>query len=377
MKPYFLFFTMLALGACSRAAAAPVAPAVLGKPHMSTYVAQARQGADGNLCIVGQTMDPDGDLRQRGVVTVYSPNTNQIVWQQTVDAPDDNASLRFVACRVAGKDVYVAANVDTHSEQSLNQGLAWVYRFGADGKLLARKELVTGARNAFAYDIDVDAGGVTVAGRTSDVTANAQANGIFFAKLDPDLRTASFSKLATGAYLGGSAVRLSGNMAYLGGNFAPAHAAADDLADDYAVSKIVSGKYQFSVRPQKGKAKDIATAITPAGEIVSLGYAGKTTHLTVVSQDGKVREDVQAASAYCQTGSASADAITVYAVRSACGRSQDPSRLVAVNRRTGAEALVKGVAGEPAYVLTLEDRLIVISRNGDDSLLVQAVAKGQ
>jgi len=67
----------------------------------------------------------------------------------------------------------------------------------------------------------------------------------------------------------------------------------------------------------------------------------------------------------------------VYAVRSACGRSQDPSRLVAVNRRTGAEALVKGVAGEPAYVLTLEDRLIVISRNGDDSLLVQAVAKGQ
>ena len=374
MTPYFPFFTMLALGAFSDAAAAE---AVLGKPHMSTYIAQARQGADGNLCIVGQTMDLDGDLRQRGLVTVYNAATNQVVWQQAVDAPDDNAALRFVACRAVGKEVYVAANVDTHSAQALNQGLVWVYRFGPNGKLLASRELVTGARNAFAYDINADAGGVTVAGRTGDETANVQANGIFFARLDPALKTASFSKLATGAYLGGSVIRLNGNTAYLGGNFAPAHAVADALADDYAVSKIVSGKYQFSVRPQQGKAADVATAITQAGEIVSLGYAGKTTRLTAVGPDGKVREDVQAASAYCQTGSASADATNVYAVRSACGRSQDPSRLVAMNRRTGAEALVKGVAGEPAYVLTLEDRLIVISRKGDDSLLVQAVAKGQ
>jgi hypothetical protein len=374
MKPHFLFFPLLALGACCQALAAP---AVLGKPHMSTFVAQARQGADGNLCIVGQTADPDGDLRTRGLVSVYSPADNRIVWQQTVDAPDDDASLRFMACRIAGKDVYVAANVDTHSEQSLNQGLAWVYRFGENGKLVARKELAAGARNAFVYDIDVDAGGVTVAGRTGEATANAQANAIFFAKLDPALQSASISKLATGAYLGGSVVRLSGNTAWLGGNFAPAHAAADALADDYAVSKIVSGKYQFSVRPQKGKAEDIATAITAAGEIVSLGSVGKTTHLTVVGPDGKVKDDLQVAGAYCQTGAASADATAVYAIRSACGRSQDPSRLVAMNRKTGAETVVKGSAGEPAYVLALDDKLVVISRKGNGSLLVQAVAKGQ
>ena len=374
MKPFFLFFPLLALNACCQVLAAPV---VLSKPHMSTFVAQARQGAGGNVCIVGQTMDPDGDLRTRGLVAVYSPADNRIVWQQTVDAPDDDASVRFMACRVSGKDVYVAANVDTHAEQSLNQGLAWVYRFGENGKLIARKELATSVRNAFVYDIDADAGGVTVAGRTAEVTANAQANAIFFAKLDPALQSASFSNLATGAYLGGSVVRLNGHTAYLGGNFAPAHAAADALADDYAVSKIVAGKYQFSVRPQKGKADDIATAVTPAGEIVSLGYAGKTTHLTVVGPDGKVREDLQAAGAWCQTGSASADAAAVYAVRSACGRSQDPSGLVAVNRKTGAQTVVKGVAGEPAYVLALDDRLVVIARKGNGSLLVQVVAKGQ
>lgn len=299
------------------------------------------------------------------------------MWQQAVDAPDDNAALRFVACRAVGKDVVVAANVDTHSQQALNQGLVRVYRFGPNGKLMASRELVTDTRNAFAYDIDADAGGVTVAGRTGDETANVRANGIFFARLDPALKTASFSKLATGAYLGGSAIRLNGNTAYLGGNFAPAHAAADVLADDYAVSKIVSGKYQFSVRPQQGKAEDIATAITQAGEIVSLGYAGKTTHLTVIGPDGKVKEDVQVVSAYCQTGSASADATSVYAVRSVCGRSQDPARLVAMQRKTGAEAVVKGIAGEPVYVLALDDKLVVISRKGNGSLVAQTVAKGQ
>ena len=40
-----------------------------------------------------------------------------------------------------------------------------------------------------------------------------------------------------------------------------------------------------------------------------------------------------------------------------------------------AEALVNGGAGEPAYVLALDDRQVVISRKGDGSLLMQAVAR--
>ena len=45
MTPYFPFFTMLALGIFPDALASE---AVLGKPHLSSYVAQARQGDDGN-----------------------------------------------------------------------------------------------------------------------------------------------------------------------------------------------------------------------------------------------------------------------------------------------------------------------------------------
>jgi len=378
MKPHPIHFAALALAACNQAqAASRTAPVILGKPNLSTYVTQARASADGNMCIVGETMDPDGDLQTRGVVILYNVGANRVLWQQAVAAPDGNAASRFVACRVQGKDVYVAANVDTHSEQSLNQGLAWVYRFGPDGKLLAQAELKTGAPNSFAYDIDAGADGVAVAGRTLDKSAKGQANAIFFARLDPALKGAAFTKLASGAYLSGAVVRLNGGTAWLGGNFVPAHAAADALADDYAVSKIVAGRYQFSVRPQKGKAEDIATATTAAGEIVSLGYAARTTHLTVVGADGKVKDDRQFAGAWCQTGSMSADAGAVYAVRAACGRSQDPSRLVALDRKTGTESVVGGITGEPQYVLALDDRLVVISRKGNGSLLLQTVAKGR
>lgn len=378
MKPQAIPIAALAFGICCQAlAASQSAPVILSKPNLATYVTQAHASADGTLCIVGETMDPDGDLQTRGVVILYNIAANRVLWQQALAAPDGNAASRFVACRIHGKDVYVAANVDTHSEQSLNQGLAWVYRFGPEGKLLAQAELKTGAPNSFAYDIDAGADGVTVAGRTAAKGGKVQENAIFFARLDPALKNATFGKLAAGAYLGGAAARLNGSTAWLGGNFAPAHAAADVLADDYAVSKIVAGKYQFSVRPQKGKADDIATAIAPAGEIVSLAYAARTTHLTVVGADGKVKDDRQFAGAWCQTASMSADAGAVYAVRSACGKSQEPSRLVALDRKTGVESLVGGIAAEPQYVLALDDRLVVISRKGNGSLLLQAVTKGR
>lgn len=376
MKPQLIHFVALVLGACCQAQV-QAAPVALSKPFLSTHIMQARTSGDGKLCIVGATMDPDGDLQTRGLVILYDIARSQVTWQKTLAAPGDNAASRFVACRVRGKDVYVAANVDTHSEQSLNQGLVWVYRFGPDGKMLAQAEIKTGAHNAFAYDVEASADGVTLAGRIAEADAKSQANAIFFARLDPALKSASIAKLATGAYLAGAVVRLDGTVAYLGGNFGPAHAAADALPDDYAVSRIAAGRYQFSVRPQKGKAEDIATAIGPDGDILSLGYAARTTRLTTVGADGKVKEDRQFASAYCQTGSISADAATVYAVRSACGKSQDPSRLVAVNRRTNAEAVVSGIAGEPRYVLALDDKLIVIFRGGNGGMLLQTIAKGR
>jgi hypothetical protein len=121
---------------------------------------------------------------------------------------------------------------------------------------------------------------------------------------------------------------------------------------------------------------DIATGITSAGEIISLGHTANTTHLTVVGPDGKVKVDRQFASAFCKTRSVSVDGDVVYAVRSTCGNSKEPAQVVALNRKTNAEAVIGGIAGVPQYVFALADRLIVISRKSNGSRLLQAVAKG-
>jgi hypothetical protein len=377
MKTHIISFAALALGAACQVYAAPSVPIVLGKPNLSTYVSQISESPDGMMCITGHSMDPDGDLLSRGFLIVYSVATNRVQWRQDLAAPDDNANSRFVGCRIYGKDVYVVANVDTHSQPSLNQGLVWVYRFGLGGKLLAQRALSIDAFNSFAYDIDADADGVTVSGRTAGRSEESQTNAVIFVHLDPALKTEAMSRLATGAFVDGAVVRLSGNTATFGGNFAPAHAEADAVVDDYAVSKIVAGKYRFSVRPQTGSAHDIATGVTSAGEIISLGYTANTTHLTVVGPDGKVKVDRQFASAFCKTRSVSVDSDVIYAVRSACGNSKEPAQVVALNRKTNAEAVIGGIAGVPQYVLALADRLIVISRKSNGSRLLQTVAKGQ
>lgn len=365
----------IVIAALLSAGAATAAPVVLTKPG-SNFIRQMQPGPDGLLCIVGSTMDPDGDLQPRATVTLYSTAKNQVLWQQTVDAPEGAAANRFVACRTDGKATYVAANVDTHSQRSMAQALAYVYQFDEKGKVTARKELVTGAANSFVYDLDMDGKAVTVVGKASDRKAGGETNAIFFATLDRGLKTATFNRLATGAFQNDAVVRLTGTTAVLGGNFSPASVPAGDLPEDYAVSRIVAGKYQFSVRPQKAKPDDVATAITPAQEIVSLGTPVKSTTLTVVTPDGKIGETRQIDSAFCMTNALSADATTLYAVRSSCKRSQDPARLVRIDRKSGVETVVTGISGVPVGVLAVDGGALVVSKKGNGSLLLQEVGKG-
>jgi hypothetical protein len=366
--------TMILLGLAAPVLAAPL---VLSKPHLSTYVRQITALEGGKLCIVGQVMGPDGDLQPRGMAALVDTVQGKLLWQQVVKAPGDNAASRFVACRADDKSVYVGANVDTHSQQSLNQGLAYVYRFDAQGKQQATKELVTNSANSFIYDIELDAGGVRVAGLATDIRAGRRANAIFFITLDPALKNTQLSRIDKGAYSIDAATHLSGGALYAAGNFSPASAAADTLSDDFAVSKILGGKYLYSLRPQKVKAEDVATGISATGEIISLGVVGKASTLTAVGADGKPTETRSVSSAFCQTSALTADADTVYAARTPCGRSMEPAQLVSIARKSGAESVVKGISGEPVYLLASDGKVFVIARKGDGSLTLQTLARGR
>lgn len=371
MKPDFPAGACLVISTLFSVAHAGAAPVALTGPGATAYIAQASQGPGGALCIVGHAAGQQGDPRRRGLVILFDLARNAVRWQRTVEAPQADAQLAFVACRTDGRTVFVGADVEA---QGRVRAHAW--RFDERGEPAAPVALAVGEGDSRVYAVDADAAGVTVAGMTRMLKEGATANAIFFARLDPALRGAAVDLLPTGAYQPGSAARLAGNALYLGGNFAPANAAAQAVPDDYATSKIVGNKYRFSIRPLKAPAADIAGTIASNGDIVALGHADATT-LAAVDASGKAKEYLSFKSMFCKTGSMGADAGAVYAVRWLCGNAREPAVLVAIDRKTGAEAVVSGIVGEPVYVGVLERQVIAISRRSNGSLLLQTVGREQ
>ncbi|WP_426208002.1 hypothetical protein [Massilia sp. TWP1-3-3] len=374
--PRLVWFFFLSGSVLAQAHGAPVA---LSPPDIATFISQISRAGAGRICLAGETMDPDGDLQTRGKIILFNTDKNQVVWQQTIDAPEEGYMLGFAACRSDGTFTYVAGNVQTNSSPSLSQTLAYVYKFDQHGKLLGKKELLVGGRNAFVYDLDLDrdASALTVVGMVNDRKGASQLNAIYFARLDTALKKATYSKLATGAFMNGSTVKLAAKSALLGGSFLPATAADTAAVNDYAVSKIVGDKYQFSVRPQAqtGHAQDVATAISPADEVVSLADARGVSTLTVVGADGKLAPALTFKSSACKVTSMSASAEVVYAVRASCAKAGQGARLMAFSRKTGLETGVAGIVGEPVFSYPIDGALHVVSRKADKVLLLQTIAK--
>lgn len=355
---------------------ARAAPVALTKPGGDTVVTQLSETGDGKLCVVGVTVGARASDPERGVVVLFDVAANRTIWERTVEPPDGARRLAFQACHADGKSVLLAADVVPAGPLATKEMAVYAYRFDDGGRLVASKEIDTGALRSTVYAIDADAGGVTLAGAARDGAAKTASNAMFFARLDPGLQGASVTRLPTGAYEQGAAARLAGNTLYVAGNFLPAVQPEGAKTDDYAASKIVAGKYRFSERPIKLKSNGVRAAISPANDIVLLGNDGKTTQLAVIGADGKSREGVQVRGSFCWTDGISADAATVYAVRTECSDPETPAVLTAIDRRTGAETIVSGVVGEPVKVLALKAGLAVVSRKSDGTLLLQTVAKG-
>lgn len=335
--------------------------------------------ASGDLCIYGSVYDPEAGT-SRARILMVRPGERRVLWDKTVGAPKDAANNRFTACRSDGKATYVGANVDTNTSPPLNQALVYLYKFDGAGKLLAGQQLVTDSRNAFVYDLDVGADGIDVVGMASngrgDYTSSEDTyNAIYFARVDSTLKKVALRKLATGAYASDATVLLVKDTVLLGGTFYPARMTSESLLDDYAVSKIVGGKYQFSVRPQKTRPANVATAVTADREVVSLGYKGKVSHLTVVNGGGKVVEDRTLNSAWCDISAIGANANAVFAIREHCTDDRQV-KLVSVDRKSGAERLPSGVSGKPVHVFVAGTTVYVISQKSDGTLLLQTLPAG-
>lgn len=349
------------------AAQAFAAPVALTRPGADTVILQMAEGPDNRLCIVGT----------HGAVILFDSAANRVVWEQMVALPAGARSITFKACHVDGKAVYAAAEVIPAAANAAQGMAAWVYRFDDKGAVTASKQIDSGAYTSTVYAIEADGGAVTVAGAASDVAAGLASNAIYVARLDAGLQGVTLNKLPTGAYRSDAVARLAGGSLFVAGQFAPASHPDGQKIDDYAMSRIVAGKYRFSVRPVKRRANGVAAAITPANDIVALGNDGKLTQLAATGADGRPKEDLPVKSSFCWTDRIGADATTVYAIRTECSDPEAPSVLTAIERRTGMEVIVSGVIGEPVQVLALPSKLAVVARKKDGSLWLQVLDKGQ
>ncbi|WP_296946503.1 hypothetical protein [uncultured Massilia sp.] len=367
----------LALLAPALALAVPAraAPVALTAPGANTVLSQVVEIAGGRVCMAGVTVGSPREP-ERGTLIVFDLAANRVAWQKTIDPPAGSGRLAFRACQAGGGGVHAGAEAVAAAGKDGRLSAPWVYRFDDQGRLLASKEVETGSSEARVYAIEADADGVTLAGATGDASAAVTSNGMFVARLDSLLHGATVTRLPTGAFAHGAVARLAGNALYVGGNFLPAAQPGGAKPDDYAMSRIVGGKYRFSARPVKRRSNGVVTAIAPASDIVALGNDGRTTQLVAVGADGKPREDLQVASAFCWTSAISADATTVYAIRTECRDPDTPAVLTAIDRRSGAEVVVSGIVGEPEYVLATGAKLVVIAKKRDGTLMLQALAKG-
>ncbi len=365
----------LAASALALAVPARAEPVALSGSGPNTVLAQVADIGGGRVCLVGVTVGKPREA-ERGTIVVFDVAANRVAWGKTIDPPAGGSRLAFRACHAGGGGVHAGAEVVWAAGKDGKASAPWVYRFDDKGGLQASREVETGSSEAHVYAIDAGADGVTLAGAMADATAAGTSNGMFVARLDTALRGTAVDRLPTGAFLPGAVARLAGASLYVGGQFAPAAQPAGAKTDDHAMSRIVGGKYRFSARPVKRRTNGVVTAISPANDIVALGNDGKTTQLVATGADGKPREDLQVNGAFCWTSAISADATTVYAIRTECRDPDTPAVLTAIDRRSGAEVVVSGIVGEPEYVLATGAKLVVVSRKRDGTLMLQALAKG-
>lgn len=301
-------------------------------------------------CLAASSVNPDSG-RTRGAIVLIDRVGNKVLWEKSLPAPDGYADIFPVQCVFSGDAVYLLANVNTKSEQSLNQSLAYVYRFDAAGKQTGYGQLAPGGREQYGYAIGGAPNGVTVAGYIKDEDSENEYYSVFSQTLNAALKATPAAVRKTGAFDPGAAARLVGDSLYIGGNFSPAKLSKNDLAEDYSASRLrLAGGYLWSVRPQPVKQLDIRSAVGADGAVYALGHVKGTSTLATVGADGKASTPFSYASKYCETAALAPYGGALLAVRETCRGQGKGAALVRIDPASRQEQALNWFPEAPVYV---------------------------
>jgi len=320
-------------------------------------------------CLAASSVGADSG-RTRGGIVLIDRAANKVVWEKSLPAPDGYADIFPVQCVFSGDAVYLLANVNTKSQQSLNQSLAYVYRFDVAGKQTGYVRLAPGGREQYGYAIGAAPNGVTVAGYTKDEDSENEYYAVFTQALDAALKPATASVRKTGAFDPGAAARFVGDSLYIGGNFSPAKLPKNDLADDYAAARLkLAGGYLWSVRPQPAKQRENRSAVGADGAVYALGYVKGTSTLATVGADGKAGPPVSYASKYCETAALAPYGGALLAVREMCRGQGKESALLRIDPAARQEQVLSWFPEAPVYVAASGAAWAAVARDSGGKLV--------
>lgn len=226
----------------------------------------------GAYCISGEVIADTGS--STALAMLVDTNKRQVVWRSTIPLAESFVTNEALACAGSGSFYYVVTEENTSTEVTPSQGVLFINKLDADGKLLKRQRIDAGF-DEWSYLLDVSAERVSVVGGTSDSPDHAGTYSTFMAQFDSDLEQTNLVKLPTGAFAPSSVARFDGRYLRVAGPFRP-NGPAPAACCGYAVSKIDLAKrrYIWSAHPDE---------IGVESPLAAFGADGSTHYLAVDS----------------------------------------------------------------------------------------------
>lgn len=339
---------------------------VKAKHFDPNQIAFAADGA--RACLVGDNFDPDA-AQNSGELLLVDYKASALLWKKHIPAPNGYVALTAAQCAFDGEFIYVLANVNTQAAQSLNQTLAYVLQFSADGRQTGYKKLSLAGRNKFAYTLAPLASGVQVAGYVKDEDNDAEYYSLFTTQLDKNLVEGKQTVRKTGAFNSSATARFIGERLYIAGGFSPFKLGKTDYVDDYAHSQLLpNGGYVWSVRPFKQKARGVKQEVSPRGVTYSLAGEDGTSTLAVTSPEGKPLASASYEGRFCKTHSMAEYGSDLLAVREPCNGKDTTRALRRISPTSGKDEALQLAAGEPLFVATNAGQWFLLSKDGKGRL---------
>jgi len=329
MKRSNLCSTLLAMAssvACAAALAAgsPASAGIaLDAPEGFIPEAIDSVGAD-RFCVSGQILD-DTSATTTAYVLLVDAAKRKVVWKSSVPFAKGHAGSEALHC-VRGADdsaYFVLTKESTNSAEALNQGKLFLQKYSADGKLLKQQRLGAGF-DEWAYLLDANRDGVTVAGGTNDAMQRGGKFSTFVSTYDTDLaQRQAFASLPTGAYWVDADARYDGKHLVVGGQFMGNATTSGDKP--YAASKIdvSASRYVWSAHLYP---LNVDSAVPLVNEDGSVDYAALTARelqVAVVDPAGRVVQSVAVKKPLCEITAIGAQGQTVSVLGKTCESGAD------------------------------------------------------